>query len=118
MVHRPLEPIHRVDIPDNGTEFDWARDASFSFEAWFKTTSSGVAAVSRNRVDLGHVTSWWIGTSPQGTGIIELRDNAGTNTVLKGTTVIANGQWHHVIGVEMALPTRTGFMWMVFWKEP
>jgi hypothetical protein len=89
----------RVDIPDNGTEFDWARDASFSFEAWFKTTSSGVAAVSRNRVDLGHVTSWWIGTSPQGTGIIELRDNAGTNTVLKGTTVIANGQWHHVIGV-------------------
>ena len=89
----------RVDIPDNGTEFDWARDASFSFEAWFKTTSSGVAALSRNRVDLGHVTSWWIGTSPQGTGIIELRDNAGTNTVLKGTTVIADGQWHHVIGV-------------------
>ncbi len=89
----------RVDIPDNGTEFDWARDASFSFEAWFKTTSSGVAAVSRNRVDLGHVTSWWIGTSPQGTGIIELRDNAGTNTVLKGTTVIADGQWHQVIGV-------------------
>jgi hypothetical protein len=89
----------RVDIPDNGTEFDWSQNGSFSFESWFRTTSSGVAALSRNRVDLGHVTSWWIGTSPQGTGIIELRDNAGTNTVLKGTTVIADGDWHHVIGV-------------------
>ncbi len=89
----------RVDIPDNGTEFDWAREASFSFEAWFKTTSSGVTALSRNRVDQGQATSWWIGTSPQGTGIMELRDNAGTNTVLKGTKVIADGQWHHVIGV-------------------
>jgi hypothetical protein len=89
----------RIDIPDNGTEFDWARDASFSFEAWFKTTSSGVAALSRNRVDVGYKTSWWIGTSPQGTGIMELRDNASTNTVLKGTTVIADGQWHQVIGV-------------------
>jgi hypothetical protein len=89
----------RVNIPDKGTEFDWGQTASFSFESWFRTTSSGVAAVSRNRTDLGHVTSWWIGTSPQGTGIIELRDNVGTNTVLKGTSVIADGEWHHVIGV-------------------
>jgi hypothetical protein len=90
----------RVDIPDNGSEFEWASNASFSFESWYKTTSSGVAAVSRNRVDLGHVASWWIGVNPNGYPIMELRDNAGTNTVLPGNNKKVNdGQWHHVVGV-------------------
>lgn len=89
----------RVDISPVGSEFDFAQNASFSFSSWFKTTSTGVAAMSRNRVDEGHVASWWIGVSPQGTGILELRDNAGTNTVLKGTTVINDGNWHLVVGV-------------------
>jgi hypothetical protein len=88
-----------LDIPDNGTEFDWGQTNSFSFESWFRTTSKGVAALSRNRIEMYHATSWWIGTSPEGYGIMELRDNAATNTVLKGTKVISDGNWHHVVGV-------------------
>ena len=91
-----------VTVPSS-TAFDFALSDSFTLEAWIKpsTVCSGaepaIGRSSTNGVDF----QWWLGCE---TGKAELivKD---TNLVLGfalGTSTIANGNFHHVVGVQDA----------------
>jgi len=89
----------KIDIPDNGTEFDWLSGRSFSFECWVKTSVTGsMVAVGRNRTDYV-AARWLVGTNSSGKATFELRDNGGPNVVVSGTSNIAENEWHHIIAV-------------------
>jgi large repetitive protein len=89
----------KLDIPDNGTEFDWLTGRSFSFECWVKTSITGsMAAIARNRTDYV-AARWLVGTNTSGKATFELRDNGGPNVVISGTSNIADNEWHHIIAV-------------------
>jgi hypothetical protein len=92
----------KVNIPDNGTDFDWASGSSFSFECWLKTSvTKGQVALSRySTVNPEHSAAWWIGLNENGNPIMEIKDNWDHNSVLYDTTRnIADGQWHYLVGV-------------------
>jgi hypothetical protein len=89
-----------IDIPDNGTEFDWLASGSFSFEGWIKTsTTASMVMVARNRTDYTGAARWYVGTDATGHATFELRDNGGPNVVISGTSVITDGNWHHIVAV-------------------
>jgi hypothetical protein len=89
----------KIDIPDNGTEFDWLSGASFSFECWVKTSTTGAMVfVGRNRTDYV-AARWLVGTNSSGKATFELRDNGGPNTIISGTTTISDNAWHHIVAV-------------------
>jgi hypothetical protein len=89
----------KLDIPDNGTRYDWLSSKSFSFECWVKTsTTAAMVFVGRYRTD--YVAARWIvGTNSSGHATFELRDNGGPNVIISGTSVISDGEWHHVLAV-------------------
>jgi hypothetical protein len=92
----------KLNIPDNGTEFDWENGASFSIECWIKTnTTSGMAAIARNRIDYNEAgASWWIGTNAAGKAAFELRDNSAVVTsTISGVKLLSDGNWHHILAV-------------------
>ncbi len=90
----------KLDIPDLATEFDWASTASFSFECWIKTTTTAaMVALARNRIDYTTAAAWWIGTNSNGYAAFELRDNGSNNSVLSGSKLLNDGQWHHIMAV-------------------
>jgi hypothetical protein len=89
----------KLDIPDNGTEFDWLTGRSFSFECWVKTSVTGsMAAIGRNRTDYV-AARWLVGTNGSGKATFELRDNGGPNVVISGTSNIDDNEWHHILAV-------------------
>ncbi len=90
----------KLDIPDNGTEFDWQSNSSFSIEFWLKTTSlTNMVCVGRNRLDYPNVATWFVGTDALGHAVFELQDNGAHIATLTGVKNVADGQWHHVVAV-------------------
>jgi hypothetical protein len=90
-----------LDIPDNGTEFDWAYTADFSFEFWMKTSSTATMVVlGRFREDYPNAANFWVGTS-NGKANFYLRDNGdpAKEFEISSTASLADNQWHHVIAV-------------------
>jgi VCBS repeat-containing protein len=88
-----------VNIPDMGDEWDFAARASFSMECWMKTSETKAqVAISRYRINAGDsLTSWWMGINPDGYASVEIRDNWSHNSVLIGSTNLADGQWHYLV---------------------
>ncbi|HLO59724.1 MAG TPA: LamG-like jellyroll fold domain-containing protein [Bacteroidales bacterium] len=89
----------KVDIPDNGPEFEWAANASFTIELWLKTSSLGTqVAIGRSRND--PYARWYVGTD-NGFVMFHLRDNSDpTDWVeIQSDDPIADGAWHHVVAV-------------------
>lgn len=90
-----------VSIPDNG-DFEWPATQNFSLEAWIKTSN---AANSDNLVFIGRLrkdayfTNWWIGLDASERPVFYLCDALGTDAQITGTTSLADGNWHHVVGV-------------------
>jgi hypothetical protein len=91
----------KINIPDNGNEFDWAAGASFSLECWLKTSvKKGGVAIGRYRTDNPETNvSWWIGLDNDGYAKMEIKDNNNTNSILIASTNLADNQWHHVVAV-------------------
>ena len=98
-------PGTRVSIPDSA---NLRFAGSFTFDAWVKITSSGTqsgasffADVLRKRHrDDGGLMDIGIGMKDNVTRFF-LADDSGTflPAGLQGTTVINDGQWHHIAGV-------------------
>jgi hypothetical protein len=90
----------KLDIPDNGTEFDWQSNSSFSIEFWMKTsTLSNMVCVGRNRLDFANAANWFVGTDASGHAVFELQDNGAHIATLTGVKNVADGLWHHVVAV-------------------
>ena len=92
-----------VNVIDDNT-FDWANTDSFSIEFWMKTDISNTC--DGNQVVVGRDDSentslhWWVGCKT-GTKlpIFDLRDTSGTEFTVQGSTVLADGAWHHIVAV-------------------
>jgi hypothetical protein len=89
-----------LDIPDIGKEFNWSKDASFSYEYWMKTSTQKImVCVARHRLDTEHTAFMSAGTDETGRALFELRDNKNVILISKGTTMIADGNWHYIVNV-------------------
>ena len=100
----------RIDIPADAS-FDWGVDSSFSIEYWMrKDTPCGGSAVGDNEVIVGRDDDsgptdihWWTGPwcsgTPQGSAVFQLRDENREGDYVAGTTVITDGEWHHIVAV-------------------
>ena len=89
-----------MEIPDNGMEFDWSKDASFTYEYWMKTASPTIMiCMARHRLDSQHTAYFSTGTDSIGKVRFELRDNKGVIRISKSTTTIADGNWHYIVNV-------------------
>lgn len=89
-----------LDIPDLGTEFNWTQDASFSYEYWLKTSTQALmVCMARHRLDTEHTAFMSAGTDETGRAMFELRDNKNVILISKGTTIIADGNWHYIVNV-------------------
>lgn len=92
-----------MDIQDISTEFDFPAHASFSYEYWIRTSSpTTMVCLGRHRLDTEKTAFMYVGTDKNGKAAFELRDNGGTLMLTTGTTVIADGEWHHFIAVRDA----------------
>jgi hypothetical protein len=94
----------RVDVPDNGNEFDWTYQDNWSVEFWMKTSNSGTQViVGRHRAadDYPDYAKWWIGVNGAGEATFFLQDNAAVpkNFEISGGPYLFDDQWHHVIAV-------------------
>jgi hypothetical protein len=96
-----------INIPARITldaPFDWGADDSFTIEFWIKR-ASGITSteVVVGRDDASTNLHWWIGLTNTGRVAFQLKDvgNQGP-AMLVGSTVVADGQWHHVAAVRDA----------------
>jgi hypothetical protein len=89
----------KINIPDNGSEFDWSTNVSFSLECWIKTSEKiAQVAIGRYRTDAPETSvSWWLGLNPNGFATLEIKDNNNNNSVLSASTNLADNQWHYVV---------------------
>ena len=89
-----------LDIPEINTEFNWEKDASFSYEYWMKTsTLATMVCLARHRLDTEHTAFMSTGTEETGKARFELRDNKNVILISTGTTMIADGNWHYIVDV-------------------
>jgi hypothetical protein len=91
----------KLNIPDNGEEFEWIGNSSFSVEFWLKTvTNAAMVCVGRNRTDYNETASqWFVSTNASGKSVFEMRDNNGTVSTITGSKTVSDGQWHHIVAV-------------------
>jgi hypothetical protein len=90
-----------VVIPDSDTlEFD----GDFTLAVWIKTEATPgdpPAIITKGYHDTSNTRPWYLlYYRPAGTMTMYLRDVASVNSVADGTTVINDGEWHHVVGMK------------------
>jgi PKD repeat protein/lysophospholipase L1-like esterase len=94
-----------VNVPADPS-FDWASDGSFTIEYWMYKPLG--ANCEGNEVVAGRDNAakandaglhWWTGCYDDGKAAFQLRNNAGTGRLLRGTTFLLDGKWHHVAAV-------------------
>jgi hypothetical protein len=88
-----------ISVPDN-IVFDWSNNTSFSIEAWVKTTEPGTG----NKVFIGKYRggsnmSWWLGYGDSNKAIFSVRDSDGNSAQAEATSILNDGNWHHIVGV-------------------
>ena len=102
-----------IDVLDF-TAINWANTDSFSIEAWVKIPATGTCvdnkvAVGRYGINSSSV-SWWLGCDETANqAAFSLRDNSGDpSTRVVGTTVLNDGNWHHLVAVRVGNPDGSG----------
>ncbi|MEJ8800597.1 LamG-like jellyroll fold domain-containing protein [Pontibacter sp. H249] len=86
---------------EEGQNFDWAPNASFSIELWMRTTGS----TSGNRVLLGRQAlesnvQWWVGVDGNGQAAFQLLDIMFEGTFVGNSGPVLNdGKWHQIVAV-------------------
>lgn len=87
-----------ITIADDGSA-DWNQNDGFSVEFWMQ---KGNACTSREvavgRFDGGTLMQWSTGCE-NGAAFFELADANGTSLTLLGSTLVDDGEWHHVVAV-------------------
>ncbi|MGD2049641.1 MAG: GDSL-type esterase/lipase family protein, partial [Chloroflexota bacterium] len=97
----------RVQVASS-TDFDIATDGSFSAFTWFKkSTDCGTNAGSQNEVMLDRTypgnhgsNTWWFGCGKDDDKLTIMffpasKDAASEDGIIRSTTTVDNGQWHH-----------------------
>lgn len=85
-----------IDLGDMGV----GESYPFSASGWIKSTYSGDHQIIVSEGNSGTDTPLWnIGIDSSGFGWLGIRNNANTGLFLSGTTLINDGEWHHVVAV-------------------
>jgi uncharacterized repeat protein (TIGR01451 family) len=94
-----------VDIPATvATDFNWPAAGSFAIEVWMKADSVNACNDSNEvivgRTDGTTLLQWWLGIdcTTRTAGFV-LKDKVGTMGGLTGSTILTDGNWHHLVGV-------------------
>jgi hypothetical protein len=99
--YRALRVLPGIDTTD--TLYDWANDASFSFEVWFRRNSTTAfndsVEVFLGRYE-GNNLQWWVGMRGGSNlgkiGALLKADNGeGAGTMISSTKTYNDAQWHH-----------------------
>ena len=87
----------RLSVVDDNT-FNWGLNDSFSIEFWEKNGSCTTTQVIMGRNDGGTPVFWYVACTNDN---IEVRftDSDGKISEASGTTIIADGKWHHIVAV-------------------
>lgn len=85
---------------DSADDFDWGAEDSFTISVWVKLTDSTATDVIIGRTDESGSPQlrWFLGVAPGGeaTAFIQARNGEGSGSLITGTTVLTDNQWHHV----------------------
>ena len=97
-----FSPATTVTVPSNSA-FDFALSDSFTLEAWIKPSTVCTAAepvIGRSSTN-GTDFQWWLGCETGKAELIVKDVNLVLGFAL-GTSTVANGNFHHVVGVRDA----------------
>ena len=90
-----------VVIPDADV-FEFEED--FTLAVWIKTEATPAdppAIITKGYHDQSNTRPWYLlYYRPAGTMTLYLRNLSDVNSVADGTTVINDGEWHHVVGMK------------------
>jgi trimeric autotransporter adhesin len=95
---------------DFGTTMGSANTSDFTEAAWIKTTNKSAGVIINNRnvnADRGmtlHI-GWWAGASKNNGFAYYSNDGPSCEWGAVGNTNLADGNWHHVVGVRSSLTT-------------
>lgn len=87
-----------VDVTDtSGLEFTIAGD--LSVETWVKTSQDcSTRKVFVGRYQADGKAAWWLGCVEGDVAGFHMRDSNGKESTVKGTSMINDGNWHHIVG--------------------
>jgi hypothetical protein len=88
----------------DGSTVNWANEDLISIELWVKTAGSCTSTqvfIGRDEPGSGTPLHWWVGCSG-GLAKFRLTDTAGNGKSATSATNIADGNWHHLVGVRNA----------------
>lgn len=84
-------------VDTSGLDFTVGGD--MTIEAWVKTSQDcSDRAVFVGRYEGENSAAWWLGCIEGNVAAFHIRDSANKESTLASTTVINDGQWHHVVG--------------------
>jgi hypothetical protein len=88
-------------IPDNGNDFEFQGNASFTMEYWFKSGTQNAAQVGISRYEHSTGMTWWIGLNEFGGPLMEVKDNVNSNSYAAYIVDhnYCDNQWHYEVGV-------------------
>ncbi len=97
-----------TEVTAVGDTFNWAQNTSFSIEFWIKKdvacadTEEGATEVLVGRNSPTTPLHWWVGIDCLGGGVAQftVRDTAGGLFYVTGTTVVTDGNWHHIAAIQ------------------
>jgi hypothetical protein len=98
-----------IDVPvvPGDESFNWGMNDSFSIEFWMQADSASTCSgneVIVGRDDASPTSSlhWWVGCRDGGRAAFRLGKVSGTTALVRGSTDLTNGAWHHVVAVRDA----------------
>ncbi len=92
-----------IDVSDHAS-LDWLISDSFTIQAWVKTTQSCAGTkvyIGKYRYASGR-GDWWLGCGNNDTAAFYLHDSNNVENEIRGTTIINDGNWHHLVAVRDA----------------
>jgi hypothetical protein len=94
-------PTHQGDEirVTNTVGLDFTVAGDMTVEAWVKTTQDCTdRAVFAGRYEGSSSAAWWLGCIENDVARFHMRDSNNQAYTVKGTKVINDGQWHHIVG--------------------
>jgi len=83
----------------NTAGLDFTIGGDMSIETWVKTTQACTdRVVFVGRYEGNPFAAWWLGCDEDNKAAFHMRDSDGKDVTVSGTSLINDGEWHHVVG--------------------
>ncbi|WP_299707727.1 LamG-like jellyroll fold domain-containing protein [uncultured Pontibacter sp.] len=90
--------------------FEWNQNSNFTMEVWVQVNNKSENQVIIGRRSTNGPAAWWLGVSPEGFAVFDMKDNAGVSHTVTDYQKLVNlfdGQWHHLAVVRVGGPQVT-----------